>query len=354
MLQRSEEGFHRIVTASGELFRNRSRENFYAGVLLQLTSLMRLDEDSLILHADGLALHGLGDEYRVLAATGEYQAMAGKPFSLEEHDEIRPLVERCRREREPFFSGHWFVSYFSAADGGDNIVIFRSSMELPSLEKEMMRVFSGNVAMAFSNLDLSERIESTQREMIYTLGELVESRSNETGNHVRRVGALVSWLALKAGVDAREAELLALAAPMHDIGKIGIPDGILNKPGLLTQSELEIMRQHSAIGHQILKSGGGVLAYAATIARSHHEFWDGKGYPDGLSGEDIPIGARVTAICDVFDALYHVRRYKDAWDLQMIRDYFRQNRGTQFDPLLTDLFFEDLKPVLDIMERWPD
>ncbi len=354
MLQRSEEGFHRIVTASGELFRNRSKEKFYTGVLLQLTSLMRLDEDSLILHADGIALQGRGKDFLVIAATGDFSPLAGKAFPLSEHEDLRPLVERCLEVKDSFFENHYFVSYFPAADGGENIILFRSSEELPSLEKEMIRVFSGNISIAFANLDLSEQIESTQREMIYTLGELVESRSRETGNHVRRVGSMVAWLGQKAGLDPREAELMALASPMHDIGKIGIPDEILNKPGLLSPKELDVMRQHAIIGYQILKTGGGILSFAASIARSHHEFWDGNGYPDGLSGEDIPIGARLTALCDVFDALFHTRKYKGPWDLEMIKDYFLENRGKQFDPRLHDLFFEDLSPVLEIMERWPD
>ena len=354
MIKRSEEGFRRIVHASGELFRNRSRDQFYSGILLQLTSLLRLDETSLFLRSEGMALHRKDGQLTVLAGTGDFEVWNGRPFDLSRYPEIGALVSRALAEKVSFFESNYYLAYFETSGGRENIIVFRASSGFRALEREIIQVFSGNVAIAFSNNDLSDQIESTQREIIFTLGEVVESRSQETGNHVRRVGALLNLLAVKAGMDSKDAELLSLVAPMHDVGKIGVPDEILNKPGALTSAELLVMRRHTVIGWEILKSGGGILARAAVVARSHHECWDGTGYPDGLAGEAIPIEARITALCDVFDALYHDRIYKAAWTLEQIVAFFHQNRGKQFDPRLTDLFLENIEEAHQIMEQWPD
>jgi response regulator RpfG family c-di-GMP phosphodiesterase len=353
IIKRSEEGFRRIVHASGELFRTGSRDQFYSGILLQLTGLLRLDEHSLYLRSDGMALNHESGQLTVLAGTGDFSTWPGRPFSID-HPELGALVSRALAEKKSFFEDVFFVAYFSSATGRENIILFRSASGFRPLEREIIQVFSGNVAIAFSNHDLTDQMESTQREIIFTLGEVVESRSQETGNHVRRVGKLLNVLGTRAGLDSKEVALLAMVAPMHDVGKIGIPDGILNKPGALTTDELLIMRQHTVIGWEILKSGGGILSRAAVIARSHHEHWDGTGYPDGLAGNDIPIEARLTAICDVFDALYHDRVYKTAWPLAQILDFFREQQGKQFDPHLVDLLLEEVEGAVQIMEQWPN
>jgi response regulator RpfG family c-di-GMP phosphodiesterase len=353
IIKRSEEGFRRIVHASGELFRGGSREQFYTGILMQLTGLLRLDEHSLYLQSDGVAFGHKEGELTVLAATGDFALWQGQRFGLDQ-PEVGTLVSRALVEKRSFFEDAFFVGYFASGAGRENIILFRSASGFRPLDREIIQVFSGNVAIAFSNHDLTDRMETTQREIIFTLGEVVESRSQETGNHVRRVGSLVGVLGTRAGLDPKEVALLAMVAPMHDVGKIGIPDDILNKPGPLTANEMLAMRRHTTIGWEILKSGGGILARAAVIARSHHERWDGSGYPDGLAGEAIPIEARLTALCDVFDALYHDRVYKAAMPLTEILAYMKQARGSHFDPHLTDLFLEDLGEALAIMEQWPD
>jgi two-component system response regulator RpfG len=213
----------------------------------------------------------------------------------------------------------------------------------------MIRVFSSNISIAFANLDLSERIESTQREMIFTLGELVESRSKETGNHVRRVGSMSAWLGRKAGMDEREVELLALAAPLHDIGKIGIPDEILLKPGRLSPREMDVMRRHTLIGYEILKdSPSRYLQQGAVIAVGHHERYDGSGYPKGLRGEEIPMVARIVAVADVYDALTSVRPYKPAWPSDEAVGYVTTQRARHFDPQCVDAFLARLDSIREV------
>jgi len=202
-------------------------------------------------------------------------------------------------------------------------------------------------------VNLHTEIEETQRELIYKLGEIGETRSKETGNHVKRVAEYSKLLALLYGLSNEEAELLKYASPMHDIGKIGIADNILNKPGRLTIEEFAIMKKHAAIGYDMLKgSNRKILKTSAIVANEHHEKWDGSGYPKGLEGENIHIYGRITAIADVFDALASDRPYKKAWDLEKILELFREQKGKHFDPYLIDLFFENLDKFLKIKNKF--
>ena len=194
-------------------------------------------------------------------------------------------------------------------------------------------------------------IVDTQKEVVFTMGAIGETRSKETGLHVKRVAEYSYVLATLSGLSVEEAELLKLASPMHDIGKVGIKDSILNKPGRLTSEEFDIMKTHSVLGYEMLKgSSKEILKTSAIVAYEHHERWDGKGYPRGLEKENIHIYGRITAICDVFDALGSDRVYKKAWSLDKILQLFKDGKGTQFDPNLIELFFDNLDRFLEIRD----
>lgn len=212
--------------------------------------------------------------------------------------------------------------------------------------------YSGNALEAAL---LNREIEETQKEIIFTMAEVGESRSKETGNHVKRVAEYSKILAIGMGMSQEEAELLKMASPMHDIGKVGIPDDVLKKPGKLTDEEFDIMKSHAAVGYEMLKnSSRKILTAAATVAYEHHEKWNGRGYPRGLSGEDIHVYGRITAIADVFDALGSDRVYKKAWELERILNLFKEERGEHFDPRLVDVFFERLDEIMAIREQFKD
>jgi HD-GYP domain-containing protein (c-di-GMP phosphodiesterase class II) len=203
--------------------------------------------------------------------------------------------------------------------------------------------------------ELNVEITDTQKEVVFTMGAIGESRSKETGNHVKRVAAYSKILALAYGIKEEEAELLKMASPMHDIGKVGIPDSILKKPARLTTEEFEIMKGHAELGHEMLKySKREILQTASIVARQHHERWDGKGYPQGLSGKDIHIYGRITAVADVFDALGSKRVYKPAWNDEEIFALFKEEKGKQFDPKLIDLFFENFSQFDEIRKHLAD
>lgn len=202
-------------------------------------------------------------------------------------------------------------------------------------------------------IHLNEEITNTQREVVLTMGAIGETRSKETGQHVKRVAEYSYLLAILAGLSEEDASLLKQASPMHDIGKVGIPDNILNKPGKLTPEEFDVMKTHAEIGYEMLKhSQRPILKASSIVARSHHEKYNGSGYPLGLSGEDIHIFGRITAIADVFDALGHDRCYKKAWPLDDILELFKKENGKHFDPNLVELFFNNLDKFLEIRDTY--
>ncbi|MDH1977285.1 response regulator [Aliarcobacter butzleri] len=204
-------------------------------------------------------------------------------------------------------------------------------------------------------IELHKEIEETQREIIYKMGEIAESRSNETGNHVKRVAEYSKLLALLYGLDEKESDILFTASPMHDIGKVGVPDSILNKAGKLDENEYKMMKKHCVIGYNILKnSKREILKAAAIVAMQHHEKWDGSGYPRGLKEEKIHIYGRITAVADVFDALGSDRCYKKAWENEKIFELFRNEKAKHFDPKLVDLFFDNIDKFIEIKNKYKD
>jgi response regulator RpfG family c-di-GMP phosphodiesterase len=187
------------------------------------------------------------------------------------------------------------------------------------------------------------------------MGSIGERRSKETGNHVKRVALYSELLAKCYGLDNNEVQMLKEASPMHDIGKVAIPDSILNKPARFTNDEFETMKQHAALGYEMLQhSQRALLKAASIIASQHHEKWDGTGYPKGLKGEDIHIYGRITALADVFDALGSYRVYKDPWSDEKIFLLFKEEKGKHFDPKLIDIFFENIDKFLKIRDELKD
>ena len=205
------------------------------------------------------------------------------------------------------------------------------------------------------DITASKELEEVQRDIIFTMGSIAEFKSKETGEHIKRVAKYSKILALAYGLDETEASMIELASPMHDIGKIAISDDILNKPTRLTFEEFEIIKTHTQKGYEMLSvSSRPLLKMAATIAYSHHEKYDGTGYPLGLKGENIPLYGRITAIADVFDALSQDRCYKKAWHIDDILEYIKKEEGTYFDPVLVDLFFKNIDTILEIKEKYQD
>lgn len=201
----------------------------------------------------------------------------------------------------------------------------------------------------------TKELNNTRLEVIRRLGRAAEYRDDMTGYHIIRMSRYSQLLALAAGMNEEEAEVLLNASPMHDIGKIGIPDSILLKPGKLDSEEWAIMQKHVDIGVEILSgSDSELMDMAAEIAQNHHEKWDGTGYPRALEGENIPLTGRIVAVADVFDALTTERSYKEAWSVEKAVEFLKEQSGKHFDPHLVSLFLEILPDILNIRNQYAE
>ena len=227
--------------------------------------------------------------------------------------------------------------------------------EFPQELTRPVQSLASQIAVSLRNMILMDRVVQSQRETVYRLCRAAEARDNETGNHIKRVSHFAKMMAASIGKSDDYQELIYDASPMHDIGKIGIPDAVLLKPGRLNDAEREVMNTHAQLGYDMLSgSDSDLLNMGAVIAQSHHEKWDGTGYPKRISSVDIPIEGRIVALVDVFDALSSARVYKPAWPLEKVQEYLREQRGRQFDPTLIDALFDRIDDYLAIREEYKD
>ena len=201
----------------------------------------------------------------------------------------------------------------------------------------------------------AEKLLDSHLDLLQRLGRAAEYKDNETGLHVKRMSHYCKIIAMAYGMSEDDAELLRHAAKMHDIGKIGIPDNILLKPGKLTDDEFDVMKLHVNIGAEILSDPQSrLIEMCRLVTLTHHEKWNGSGYPNGLVGDQIPIEGRIVAIADVFDALTSVRPYKHAWEIEEALEYIEANAGSHFDPALPNLLRQELPKILEIKEKLKD
>jgi response regulator RpfG family c-di-GMP phosphodiesterase len=353
-IQRSREGFRRIVDATAAFWRPHAVSEFIEGVITQFGALVA-DRDAVLVEVSGVGAQDKDGTMLTIGSTGRFAGMSGKPVSGLPDPEVQQILETCRSNRRTVVIRDLFATYLPTRHGVDSILFVKLPRSVSDVDVDLLEVYSRNVAIAFENLSLSLKMDESQKETIYLLGELVEKRSESTGNHVRRVGRIVEMLGTLTGEVSDTVGSWQMAASLHDIGKIAIPDGILYKEGSLTPEEYRLMQSHTTVGHDVLsKYDNEMMRVAATVCRSHHENWDGSGYPDGIAGDAIPVAARMTAIADVFDALTHTRSYKDAWSVDDAFRYILDHSGKKFDPYLTDRFAELRLDLEDLLQELPD
>lgn len=327
VIENNKIGLEKIINSSADLFELKSMRKFASGVLTQLTSIMNLNKNAV--HCNSYAVSKGQEEIYILAATGD--------FSPNENDKIEDVVPEhvlrsienaFRNKKGDFFDDH-FTCYFQSKTGSENVIYFEGSTKLNEWNRYLIEIYCSNVSVAFENIYLNEEVENTQKEIIFTLGEIAETRSKETGNHVKRVAEYSKLLALKSGIPEEEAEIVRLASSMHDVGKVAVPDAILNKPGKLTPEEFETIKNHTNHGYAMLNhSNREIIKAAAIIAHQHHEKYNGQGYPNGLAGENIHIYGRIAAIADVFDALGSERVYKKLGRLKTFSSISAKRAGS--------------------------
>ncbi|MEO5366744.1 MAG: DUF3369 domain-containing protein [Magnetococcus sp. WYHC-3] len=351
-IEQSRAGLARIIETTDQLFEVSSLQRLASGILMQLSGLLGWEESSLLaLPGRGLAaVDDPASGWRGLAGTGQFEACNGRPLTdlgltLRE----KACVDEVLLRGGTSFDEDTYAGMFRASSGQRTLILYRGQRPLGLLDQDLIRIFSTNIALAFENLALHQEVLSTQEEITFMLGEVIEMRCKETGHHVRRVAESSQLLGRLLGLDEHDAEMLRRAAPLHDLGKIAIPDRILRKPAALDAEEWDQVRAHAEYGYRILqRTQRAVLGMAATIARDHHERWDGQGYPNGLRGEQIPLVARIVTLIDVFDSLLHPRVYKPAWPLEQVVELIRRERGAAFDPRVVDAFLAHLPHFLEI------
>lgn len=352
-IEKNKQGLEQILKSTSKIMKFKSTKLFAESVLTELTLLLNLTKDSDMenSHVNGLLVDVSGGSYNLHNLTGDFKKLNIKDVLT---NKVKDLLSKAVDLGHSFYDDKIYIGYFKN-DSSDviNLIYLESNLPITDRDKNLIDIFSNNVAVALNNLHLTNEILDTQKEIIETLSEVVEKRSKETSNHVLRVAQVSRFLALQIGLPEEEADKITMASPLHDIGKTGIPDSILLKPDKLTKDEYDIMKLHTEIGRDILGSSTRPLLKAGSIiAYEHHEKWNGTGYPNNKKGEEIHIYGRITALADVFDALYHKRIYKEAWPLDRIIDLIKSERGEHFDPKLVDIFLENIDEILTTIKNF--
>lgn len=354
-IEKHKQGLQRIIEASGRLFRQNSLDEYLSSVLDELSNFQKQPSVLAYIREQAGCSHGFvtfGDRvHKIAAATGKFKDYIGKELcEMPNYREVKQILQEesisAQENKQaiyPMSSGFLVVNKGQNKVGNYIYVDGKNS----DFDFDLIKVFLANFSVSLDNYIINKMIQTTQREIIYALGETVESHFEETGGHIKRITQMMHRFSLKCGYTDADAEVLELASSMHDLGKIAIADSILKKPGKLTAEEFEIIKTHTLQGHKILShSDLPALKLAAEIARYHHEKYDGSGYPEGLKGEEIPLSARMMAIVDVFDALTHKRVYKDASPVEEAVDYLLSEKGKHFDPALTEIFVDHRAEIL--------
>ena len=356
-LEQNRKGLEQVVSSTSTIYSIHDIKNFVDGLLKQVMSVVGTVGDTVCAQSSGFLIGCCDKENSdadiVISGTGIYEGCENKRLNEVVDESIELKIKESVKNKKNIHFEQGGVFYFENNLHGHGIIY----LDAPSLSnnnhRQLIELFCSNIAVAYENVSLNQEIEDTQKEIIYTLGTIAEFRSKETSDHVQRVAEYAELIAIKLGLPEKEIELLKLATPLHDIGKLAIPDSILHKPGRLTPGEFDVMKQHTTHGYEMLRhSKRDLLKCAAIIALSHQEKWDGTGYPNGESGDDIHLYGRIVAVADVFDALGSKRCYKDGWELEQIIEYMNQQRGRHFDPAIIDILSDNLDEFIAIRNRY--
>lgn len=353
-IEMSKRGMEGVIQSSSSVLKSQTLVQFGSAVLKQTLTLLNLDHSVLYLTSQHTDLYG-DSNMTVLAASGDLIELTQPGNAVKLPVEIEQQIAKVLATKTPYQSDDVFIGYYPSGKDASNVLYVKLTSPLNSLQKKVLEMFASNVALVFENLTQKEDIQQTQKELIMVLSDAIELRSKETGGHVRRVALMTELLAEKMGLDDDFIDTIRYASALHDVGKISIPESILHKPAKLDDDEWEIMKTHAQRGYDLLANSNRIIAkMGAVIAKTHHERWDGGGYPDGIAGEDIPIEGRLMAIADVVDALLSKRSYKKPWDSDDVKIYITEQSGKQFDPQLVELVIENFERFLEIRAQIPD
>jgi response regulator RpfG family c-di-GMP phosphodiesterase len=353
-IQRSLDAFKKLIEATHDLLKKDQLKSFGSAALSHLLALMNVDSSALYIARTQIDFD-LQSSSLIIACTGKYVSECDSLESSNISLEVKEKIQKVFLTKEHYNDANCFVGYYQSSVNAASVLFIEFEDDNEHFKASLAELFATNVALILESLTKQKEIEKTQKELLFIVGEAVEARSKETGCHVKRVALLCELMAEKLGLEEPFIEALRLAAPLHDLGKIAIPEYILHKPDKLVGDEWEIMKTHAQIGGEILqKSTVSVSKLAARLAHYHHENWDGSGYPEGLKGDEIPIEARIMAIVDVFDALGSKRCYKEPWTDSQIKDFILAEKNKKFDAVLVDIIIDHFDEFIDIRSKYPD
>jgi len=353
-IQRSLDAFKKLIEATHDLLKINQLKTFGSAALNHLLALMNVDSSALYIARTQIdfASH---TSSTIIACTGKYVCESDSLETSDIDEHVKKRIQQVFNDRSHFSDESCFVGYYRASNNSASVLYIEFEDDCEHFKASLAELFATNVALILESLTKQQEIEKTQKELLYIVGEAVEARSKETGAHVRRVASICELIAQKIGLKEDYIEALRIAAPLHDLGKIAIPEHILHRPGKLEGEDWAIMQSHAQIGADILnKSTVSVSKLASRLAHFHHENWDGSGYPEGLKGEDIPLEARIMAVADVFDALGSKRCYKEAWSDDNIRLFLIDEKNKKFEARLVDVIVDNYDEFLAIRTKHPD
>ncbi|MDD2829250.1 MAG: HD domain-containing protein [Sulfuricurvum sp.] len=336
-LQAQKEALSYLAKSAVNIFTIDSFENFFNHTLEVLTKFISLVDNSNTMLSDAFAVFPVDDlgGYKVCINCGKY-CSAGEKHNIE--PVIKEVLERIKEDNKLFFlDKERFVIPIKDAEGTMAIVFAFGDFRLNGYFVDLLGLMALQISISFKNIDLYDILSKDHTETINILAVASEYKDESTGEHIKRIENMTLLLALELGFSEEEATRYSRAAILHDIGKIAVPDSILQKPGKLDEEEMRIMRVHTERGKSILHSDKR-FALEAEIALTHHEKYDGSGYPHGIQGEDIPLSGRMVSVVDVYDALVNARPYKTAWEKSKAIDYIKEEVGKQFDPHIVEAF----------------
>ncbi len=335
VIDANRKGLNQILNATPNLYLHNveEMEEFFSGVMTQVASLCNL-EGIMIASLNGF-LATLGEKTEIRACIGGYCGAEGQQRALAAHERWARAVLASKTEGP--LPDHVMLAPLLVNDQAVGYIYLEGIAGLSDSDRHLIGVMANQVSAAMQSLTLRDDLKEANFQALSMLAEASEYKDEDTGSHIQRMCNGTTALARAYGLDADTAASYGQASILHDVGKMGIPDCILQKPARLSPEEFEIIKRHTQIGESILGRSRW-LHLARQCAVSHHERWDGKGYPNGLRGDEIPVIGRLVAVMDVFDALTHKRPYKDEWPLEKVVEEIRRGAGTQFDARVVEAF----------------
>jgi response regulator RpfG family c-di-GMP phosphodiesterase len=364
VIEENRAGLEKIIDASVDLFSSQSLEKFMQGIIQQLASILGCSKDAAyITTAVATTSRTLDvnndkrddDELYVFAGNGEYSAKEGVALKNAVSDKEYALCVQAMRDKQIVYADDHVVAYCnSKSHKGAFLYLSGLPRRLCESDKHLIKRFSNSVQLAFDNVLKTVDLEGTQREIIERLGHALEHESSDA-NHIKRMAEMAGLMANKLSMPEQEIDTFKLAVSLHDVGTSRVPKSILHKTTALTGDDIFAIRQHAEFGYQILNdSSRPTIQLAATLARQHHERWDGEGYPEGLKGEEIDQKSRIATLIDVFDALLNERPYKPAWSVEKVVNTLKEESGRHFEPTLVTRLLNNLPAFLAIQAQYPN